>query len=383
MASVALDLDLDYLPHFPPKTDYGIGCIGAGFIMRDIHLVAYKNAGFNVVAIASRTPAHARACAEARGIETVYDTWQELLDDPRVEILDIAFPPDQQPGIIAEAVKRPHIKGILAQKPLAILLHIEHLLARKPARLSGGERQRVAIGRALVRRPRAYLMDEPLANLDARLRLEMRVELKHLQKDLGQTFLYVTNDQIEALSMADRMAVLNKGVLQQCDEPDVIYRLPANRFVATIVGSPPMNFLPCTLAVANGTLTVRHEHFVYRPADESGLRAALAGRSVADGRVWLGVRPEDIGVYEAAPTNEAMLAEVVVLEPLGQETIVDLRLGREIIKARVPPTRRLHEHQTVWITFDPAKLHLFDAVTDTRLYTSTREQPLLGGRKTL
>ncbi len=120
MASVALDLDLDYLPHFPPKTDYGIGCIGAGFIMRDIHLVAYKNAGFNVVAIASRTPAHARACAEARGIETVYDTWQELLDDPRVEILDIAFPPDQQPGIIAEAVKRPHIKGILAQKPLAM-----------------------------------------------------------------------------------------------------------------------------------------------------------------------------------------------------------------------------------------------------------------------
>ncbi len=288
---------------------------------------------------------------------------------------NIAFPLRERKIAPAEIEQR--------VRAAAKLLHIEQLLARKPARLSGGERQRVAIGRALVRRPRAYLMDEPLANLDARLRLEMRVELKHLQKDLGQTFLYVTNDQIEALSMADRMAVLNKGVLQQCDEPDVIYRLPANRFVATIVGSPPMNFLPCTLAVANGTLTVRHEHFVYRPADESGLRAALAGRSAADGRVWLGVRPEDIGVYEAAPTNEAMLAEVVVLEPLGQETIVDLRLGREIIKARVPPTRRLHEHQTVWITFDPAKLHLFDAVTDTRLYTSTREQPLVGGRKTL
>lgn len=120
MTSVAIDLDLDYLPHFPAKTDYGIGCIGSGFIMRDIHMVAYQNAGFNIVAVASRTPANAWACAEARGLETVYETWQELLDDTRVEILDIAFPPDQQPAIIAEAIKRPHIKGILAQKPLAM-----------------------------------------------------------------------------------------------------------------------------------------------------------------------------------------------------------------------------------------------------------------------
>lgn len=115
-----LDFDLDFLPHLPPKTDYKIGCIGAGFIMRDIHVVAYNNAGFNTVAIASRTPENARAAAEARGIPTVYNTWQELLDDPQIEILDIAFPPDQQPAIIAEAVKRPHIKGILAQKPLAM-----------------------------------------------------------------------------------------------------------------------------------------------------------------------------------------------------------------------------------------------------------------------
>ena len=115
-------LDLNTGPDLPPKTDYGIGCIGAGFIMKDIHLVAYAEAGFNVVAIASRTPANAQAAADERGVETVYDTWQELLDDERVEILDIAYPPDQQLGIIREAVKRPHIKGILAQKPVAFTL---------------------------------------------------------------------------------------------------------------------------------------------------------------------------------------------------------------------------------------------------------------------
>jgi predicted dehydrogenase len=115
-----LDFKLEYLPNLPPKTDYAIGCIGAGFIMRDVHIVAYQKAGFNVVAIASRTPENARAAAAARNIPTVYDTWQQLLDDPRIEILDVAFPPDQQLGIIREAVKHPHIKGILAQKPLAM-----------------------------------------------------------------------------------------------------------------------------------------------------------------------------------------------------------------------------------------------------------------------
>src|SRR5581483_7405097 len=116
------DFDLNIGPNLPPKTDYGIGCVGAGFIMRDVHLPAYREAGFNVVAIASRTPAHARAAAEQNGVETVYETWQELLDDERVEIVDIAYPPDQQLGIVREAVKRPHVKGILAQKPAAFTL---------------------------------------------------------------------------------------------------------------------------------------------------------------------------------------------------------------------------------------------------------------------
>lgn len=249
-------------------------------------------------------------------------------------------------------------------------LHIERLLDRKPAKLSGGERQRVAIGRAIVRRPHAYLMDEPLANLDARLRLEMRIELKRLQKELGQTLVYVTHDQIEALSMADRVAVLNKGALQQCDPPDAIYRLPANRFVATVVGSPPMNFLACDASLAPDGLEIRHPSFTFVTQTQPGAPISIPPQ------VSLGVRPEDIRVYEVPPAGHAMPAEVSVIEPLGQETIVDLQLGSKIIKASIPPTQNLREHQPVWIVFDSGKLHLFDAATEARLYSSTRDRPL-------
>jgi ABC-type sugar transport system ATPase subunit len=137
-------------------------------------------------------------------------------------------------------------------------LYIDHLLERKPAKLSGGERQRVALGRSLVRQPRAYLMDEPLANLDALLRLEMRVELKRIQQELKETLVYVTHDQVEAMSMADRIAVLNRGVLQQVDVPDMIYSYPANRFVAITVGSPPTNFLSVAVRDADGCLELAH-----------------------------------------------------------------------------------------------------------------------------
>src|SRR5919198_4868829 len=140
-------------------------------------------------------------------------------------------------------------------------LHIEHLLERKPAKLSGGERQRVALGRALVREPKAFLLDEPLSALDALLRLEMRAELKHLQRDLGRTLVYVTHDQVEAMSMPDRVAVLREGVVQQVDTPERIYHRPINQFVATVVGSPPMNFIPCTVAARNGSLRLQHPLF--------------------------------------------------------------------------------------------------------------------------
>jgi multiple sugar transport system ATP-binding protein len=256
-------------------------------------------------------------------------------------------------------------------------LYIDHLLQRKPAKLSGGERQRVALGRAIVRQPRAYLLDEPLANLDALLRLEMRVELKRLQAELGQTLVYVTHDQVEAMSMADRIAVLNHGVLQQCDTPDGVYNLPANSFVATVIGSPPTNFIPAEVRQHNGDLRLVHQAFTLRAAGNSHpLRAALAGRSNSLEPVLVGVRPEDVQVFRTAPGPEAIPAQVSVIEPLGAETIVDLRLGPDLIKAVVPPTQRLEERRHVWLTLDPARLHIFDAASGGRLYTTGQAESL-------
>src|SRR5204863_1644288 len=175
----------------------------------------------------------------------------------------------------------------------AAILHIEHLLERKPRKLSGGERQRVALGRALVRDPRAFLFDEPLSALDALLRLEMRAELKHLQRDLGRTLVYVTHDQVEAMSMPDRVAVLRDGVVLQVDTPENVYHRPVNRFVATVVGNPPMNFIPCTVGTRNGAPQVRHEVFEV----EVATRGLNLGQTMAEGtECLLGVRPEDVSV---------------------------------------------------------------------------------------
>lgn len=267
----------------------------------------------------------------------------------------------------------------LLVKSTAEMLHIERLLDRKPAKLSGGERQRVAIGRALVRQPRAYLMDEPLANLDALLRSEMRVELKRLQREMGQTLVYVTHDQIEALSMADRIAILDRGVLQQCDTPDTIYNLPANRYVATVVGSPPMNFWTVELK-SNGddTLHLVGPGFGYLvEGRDHALRDALAQQPDIEDKVLLGFRPEDVTIFQERPSDGAFIAEVLVTEPLGAETIVDLALGPCMIKAVVPPTYHLSEREQVWVMFNPAKLHVFNGMTGARIYSSTTSDPLI------
>src|SRR5438874_4918560 len=179
----------------------------------------------------------------------------------------------------------------------AAILHIEHLLERKPGKLSGGERQRVALGRALVRDPRAFLFDEPLSALDALLRLEMRAELKRLQRELGKTLVYVTHDQVEAMSMPDRVAVLRGGVVQQIDTPENVYHRPANRFVATVVGSPPMNFIECTVGTRNGVLRLHHALFDVEVAS-AGLSLRQTLREGAS--CLLGVRPEDVHVEPAA-----------------------------------------------------------------------------------
>jgi multiple sugar transport system ATP-binding protein len=233
----------------------------------------------------------------------------------------------------------------------AAKLHIEHLLKRKPAKLSGGERQRVALGRVLVREPRALLLDEPLSALDALLRLEMRAELKHLQRDLGQTLVYVTHDQVEAMSMPDRVAVLREGVIQQVDTPENVYHRPLNRFVATVVGSPPMNFVPCEVAAGSDGVRLVH------PAFEVVAPASLA-EALADGAgCLLGIRPEDVRVERTG--DEGIAATVYVTEPLGGETIVDLRLAGRVVKALAPPTLGLAQDAPVRAVLDPTRLHVF------------------------
>jgi ABC-type sugar transport system ATPase subunit len=237
-------------------------------------------------------------------------------------------------------------------------LRIDWLLEKVPSQLSGGERQRVAIGRAIVRQPKAYLMDEPLSNLDALLRLEMRVTLKELQTNLKETFVYVTHDQVEALSMGDRIAVLNQGVLQQVDDPATIYRMPNNIFVATILGNPPMNFLKCSLRRKNGMLRIEHAAFVLNSEDKKVLGLLKADSGSAD--IVLGLRPEDISIHEDKPKEKSIPAEIYVTEPLGSETIVDIKLGENVIKVLTEPDFSGTSDQSVWITFDSHKLHLFD-----------------------
>src|SRR5262249_45864133 len=243
--------------------------------------------------------------------------------------------------------KRPKDEIRRRVRETAEMLHIEQLLDRKPAKLSGGERQRVALGRALVRDPRAFLFDEPLSALDALLRLEMRAELKHLQRDLGRTLVYVTHDQVEAMSMPDRVAVLREGVVQQVDTPEDVYHRPANRFVATVVGSPPMNFIPCTVGGRNGALQLTHDLFEL----EVKARGLALGDTLAEGsECLLGVRPEDVRVGAAG--DAAFGATVYTSEPLGGETVVDLQLGHTLVKALAPPSVGVEPDTTVRIALD-------------------------------
>ncbi len=241
---------------------------------------------------------------------------------------------------------------------VAQVLRIEPLMKRKPAKLSGGERQRVALGRAMVRDPRALLLDEPLSALDALLRLEMRTELKRLQRDLGRTVVYVTHDQVEAMSMADRIMVLRQGVTQQVAVPEDIYHRPANRFVATVVGSPPMNFLHVKAAWQGGALEVRGPGFVATLAE--GAAGALRGTVEEGSECVLGVRPEDVGIA----ADGGIAARVVTTEPLGGETVVDLDLGDRLVKALVDPALDVRTEAAIGVTLDGSRLHLFDSAGD-------------------
>ena len=242
-----------------------------------------------------------------------------------------------EPGERAKRVQR-----------VAEMLEIEALLERKPRQLSGGERQRVALARAIVREPRAYLMDEPLSNLDARLRVQMRGELKRLQHQLGTTTIYVTHDQAEAMTLASRVAVMRKGRLQQFDTPMNIYNHPANRFVAEFVGSPSMNFLDGEIDPNDATFTTNSIRL-----------QSVKSVSGSTSRVTLGIRPEHIQVL-TEPQDGAIPATVYVTEQMGNETFVFLSVGANRLIARAPAEFRAEVESKVWLQIATDKVHFFD-----------------------
>ena len=260
-------------------------------------------------------------------------------------------------------------------RTVAKQLRIDWLLDKTPGQLSGGERQRVAIGRAIVRKPKAYLMDEPLANLDALLRLEMRVGLKELQTSLRDTFVYVTHDQVEALSMADRIAILDRGSLQQIGSPEEVYYRPENMFVAGILGNPSMNFISSSLSQQNGDLLIRHDSFI-AVVEKKGLGEVLKNKVKDSAQIIFGVRPEDISIFFAKPVGVSIPAEIYVTEPLGNKTIVDIKLGNEVIKAVTRTSFTGKPEQKVWITLKDSKLHLFDQKSGVCVVHSDEKTPL-------
>ncbi|SDP47945.1 carbohydrate ABC transporter ATP-binding protein, CUT1 family [Phyllobacterium sp. OV277] len=245
----------------------------------------------------------------------------------------------------------------------ADILQIGPLLQRKPGALSGGQRQRVAIGRALVRDVDVFLFDEPLSNLDAKLRSELRVEIKRLHQKLANTMIYVTHDQIEALTLADRIAVMKGGLIQQLDEPLTIYNKPRNLFVASFIGSPSMNFLKGEIAEKGGKPFFRVADLDVS-LDTYGAQEPLkAGRSVI-----FGFRPEHIALSDQpGPAGRSCQATVDLDEPMGADSLVWLKVAGKAVSVRVDSGRRYQNGETVHLTFDPALASLFDSQTEERI----------------
>ena len=248
-------------------------------------------------------------------------------------------------------------------REVADFLGLGALLDRRPANLSGGQRQRVALGRAIVRNPVVFLMDEPLSNLDAALRVSTRTEIKRLQRELGTTTIFVTHDQEEAMVLSDRVAILDAGRLQQYDTPKRIYRDPANLFVAGFIGSPRMNFIPGTIERADGAL-----HFV---AEDGGLRWPLPALRdhPAAAAVMLGVRPEHLAV-ERDPAG-GTIGMVVLVEPVGSVTYLNVAVGGWSLRASVPPDEEFAVDERIAIAPRPGKVYLFDPASGERIRTES------------
>jgi multiple sugar transport system ATP-binding protein len=266
-------------------------------------------------------------------------------------------------GLKMRKVPRDEIKRRVEQA--AAILGISELLGRRPGQLSGGQRQRVALGRAIVRDPRVFLLDEPLSNVDAKLRGQMRLELKALHQRLGATFVYVTHDQVEAMSMGDRIAVMSNGVLQQYDTPNAIYNSPANLFVATFIGSPVMNTFPGAMA-SDGSSEFVGEAFRFQWQDS--VWPDLGGRSVI-----LGIRATDVKLSLQPRPGCQITAPVELQEPLGSDLFLSLRLGDHRMVVRADPDFEVETGQQVHVLVPETRIHLFDQTTGERLTPSRSE----------
>jgi len=261
-------------------------------------------------------------------------------------------------------------------KETAEVLGLGQLLKRRPSELSGGQRQRVALGRALIRQPSVFLMDEPLSNLDAGLRVQMRAELSRLHDRFRVTTMYVTHDQVEAMTMGDRIAVMNSGRLQQVDVPETLYDSPANLFVAGFIGSPRMNFVPGQLTRLEGKTAVNFLGVTVPLSISSTLT-----REASDGEVTVGIRPEDLMWRPAAGPDCTLTlpAEVDVVEPMGHEAYVTALCAGATVTSRFPPRSGVRTRERVELALNPARLHLFDS----RSGESILERPVANTVETL
>jgi multiple sugar transport system ATP-binding protein len=260
-------------------------------------------------------------------------------------------------GLRVRSVPRPEVERRVDWA--AKLLQIDELLDRKPSQLSGGQRQRVAIGRALVQQAKVFLFDEPLSNLDAKLRTEMRVELKRLHKELGATIIYVTHDQIEAMTLATRIAVMRAGRIEQYAVPDDLYQEPATLFVASFVGSPAMNFLPGLLcsgpAVQIGSIKLPLDAYRFRTSPQP------------EQKVMVGIRPEHVALAQNEPKEWTAEAETLFMEPMGADTLGWFQLGEHRLAARLVPQVARGVSGTVRLALQSDHVSLFDPVSETRL----------------
>ncbi len=290
----------------------------------------------------------------ARGIAMVFQSYAVF---PHMTVFDnIAF------GLRMRRLPPAEVRSRAEEG--AALLQIDHLLDRHPAQLSGGQRQRVAVARAIVMKPQVLLMDEPLSNLDALLRLQMRAEFKRLHHEIRSTTVYVTHDQVEALSLGERIAVMREGQIVQCDTPARVYATPANRFVGSFIGSPPMNFMEATVHSGDGGRTVQVDGVRIR------MDGTAAPEAAPDASVVLGIRPEHIAV-DLHRTADAIPGRLVVLEPVGPYQLLTVEAAGGAVKATAPEEFRADPGAQVWLRLNPARIRLFDPRSGEALDTRT------------